>query len=217
MTVADVAAAVLPILRPVVQHEEGCVLHVYDDGSGNATIGWGSTHYQNGARVQFGDPDITQDQADRLLDLTLGGVIADVDAVVAIPLTNNQMAACCDLTYNIGAGAFATSSLLRALNRGDIDAAHADFAMWNKVRRGASLVISPDLVKRRAREMVLFGTPDGTSPLSHVPAVAVPQQEVRAPQPPTVWAHDRGLLHRLANWELTDDDEQFIRTLVRVT
>ena len=216
MTVADVAAAVLPILRPVVQHEEGCVLHVYDDGCGNATIGWGSTFYLNGNRVDFGDPPISQELADNMLDRALAAVISDVYAVVIVPLTDNQMAACCDLTYNIGAGAFATSSLLRALNRGDIDTAHADFAMWNKVRRGATLVVSPDLVKRRAREMVLFETPDATSPLPHVPAVVVPPAEVRAPQPPTVWAHDRALLSRLANWELTDEDEQFIRTLVRV-
>ena len=44
----------------IVTEFEGFVDHVYDDGVGVATIGYGTTRYPDGRRVRFGDPNITK-------------------------------------------------------------------------------------------------------------------------------------------------------------
>ena len=50
----------------IVTEFEGFVDHVYDDGVGVATIGYGTTRYPDGRRVRFGDPNITKATAKNL-------------------------------------------------------------------------------------------------------------------------------------------------------
>jgi lysozyme len=56
------------------------------------------------------------------------------------------------LTYNIGETAFKTSTLLAKLNKGDLNGAADQFAVWNK---GGGQVLK-GLVRRRAAERELF-------------------------------------------------------------
>jgi lysozyme len=225
--ISSLETAALAILTPFTQHEESCVLSVYNDGYGNATIGWGSRFYANGAPVKFGDSAITQFTADAMLNTTLVATIRGVTTMVTVPLGANELSALSDLTYNIGLTAFSTSTLLSMLNQGDRAGAHAQFAAWNKTRHAGQLVVSPGLVARRSREMVLFETPDLAPPLAHLPlAGPSPLPEVLLPVPPApprslptaehIDHRYRTLLVKLAQWQpLTDDDRAIMLNLAR--
>ncbi|RPI74763.1 MAG: lysozyme, partial [Desulfobacteraceae bacterium] len=67
-------------------------------------------------------------------------------------LSQNQFDSLVSLVYNIGAGAFERSTLLRLLNQGDYTGAANQFCLWNK----AGGKILPGLIKRRCEETLLF-------------------------------------------------------------
>jgi len=81
-----------------------------------------------------------------------------VDGAVTVELTANQYEALVSLAYNIGASAFASSTLVKKLNAGDYEGAAEQFAAWNKVRDPSTgaLVVSDGLVARRDTEQQLF-------------------------------------------------------------
>lgn len=87
----------------------------------------------------------------------LGDVAIAVDAIkngVTVSLTQNQFDALVSLVYNIGAGAFAKSTLLRKLNAGDYSEAAAQFNVWNM----AGGAVNKGLIARRAEERAIFET-----------------------------------------------------------
>jgi GH24 family phage-related lysozyme (muramidase) len=90
-------------------------------------------------------------QAD-LLRVDVGDAYADVQNSVAVELNPNQTAALISLRFNIGGGAFASSTLLRLVNQGDFDDAAAQFPVW--IHSGGA--VSQALVTRRAQEQELF-------------------------------------------------------------
>jgi GH24 family phage-related lysozyme (muramidase) len=75
-----------------------------------------------------------------------------VDAVVTVPVTPQMQAAMYSLCYNIGCGAFKSSTLLSDLNNGDSQGALDQFSVWNK--SGGQVLQS--LVDRRASEASVF-------------------------------------------------------------
>lgn len=90
------------------------------------TIGYGHTH-----NVREGDC-CTMDDAERFLNEDVRMSVDAVSNFAHIPLTQNQFDALVSFTFNIGAGALATSTLLKKLNAGDISGAAAEFAKWDK-------------------------------------------------------------------------------------
>jgi lysozyme len=122
---------------------ESCRLTAYPDPGTGAepwTCGWGST-----------GPDIaqgtvwTQAQADARLEEGLNRAGQAVNGLVHVVLNQNQFDALCDFTYNVGAGNFRSSTLLRLLNAGDFAGAAQQFARW-KLAAGHVL---PGLIARR--------------------------------------------------------------------
>ena len=67
-------------------------------------------------------------------------------------ITDAQFSALVSFAYNVGTGAFRSSSVLRAVNAGDFDAVPRRLGLWVK---GGGRVL-PGLVKRRAAEAELF-------------------------------------------------------------
>lgn len=135
-------------VRFVADHE-GLSLKAYPDpGTGGApwTIGCGRT-----TNVHPGDT-CTEEQAMEWLREELDGFAAQVQSVVQVPLTQNQLDALTSFTYNVGFGNFQKSSLLRILNDGNYAGAAQQFQRWN---RAAGRVL-PGLTKRRADEAALF-------------------------------------------------------------
>jgi len=126
---------------------EGCSLKAYRDIVGVLTIGYGHT----GPDVHEGQ-EITQEQADHLLEVDLSGAILTVDLLVKVPISQNQFDALVDLTYNIGSGAFRGSTLLKLLNADHYLQAAYEFVKWD-MADGKHI---PGLLKRRAAEQALF-------------------------------------------------------------
>ena len=125
---------------------EGIELTAYLDPVGVWTIGYGTTSgvYQG--------MKITQSQAESLLQTDLHRFETAVTEGVTRSITDNQFSALVSFTYNVGAGAFASSTLLRLLNQGDIQGAANQFLVW--VYAGGTVL--PGLARRRRAERLLF-------------------------------------------------------------
>jgi lysozyme len=117
------------------------------DGS-PVTIGWGHTE-----GVKLGDV-ITQEQADKWLEDQLAVRVAQV--VKAAPklaqASNEAIAACVSLQYNVGQKAFADSTVVKKIALGDMLGAAEAFGMWVKAKGQ----VMQGLVNRRKIEANLF-------------------------------------------------------------
>lgn len=145
MTIPPEAA--LALLR----RYEGLRLRAYRCPAGQWTIGYGHT----GADVWEGKA-VTAAQAEALLEADLRQAMETVGKRVRVSLTGNQCAALACFVFNIGAGAFADSTLLKHLNRGWYEQVPAQLLRWTKAA-GKDM---PGLVARRRAEADLWKTPD---------------------------------------------------------
>ena len=130
---------------------EGKRLNAYDDGVGVWTIGFGTTIYPNGIKVKKGDT-CTEFQAKQYMQNDLQKFERTVNSAVKVELTQHQYDALVSLAYNIGAGAFSKSTLVKKLNAGDIRGASDQFDVW--VNAGGKRM--QGLVNRRAKEKEVF-------------------------------------------------------------
>ena len=130
----------------LIKEFEGLKLNAYFCSVGVLTIGWGTT-----AGVKPGDK-ITEAQAEEMLRADVVKFERGVFDAVKVPLAQHQFDALVVLAYNIGLGAFRTSTLLRLLNKGELSAAAKQFDRWN---RGGGKVLA-GLTRRRAAERKLF-------------------------------------------------------------
>lgn len=141
-------------LAELIDREEGLRLTAYQDFAGYWTIGYGH-------RIQPGEPygpgsTITKAEALQLLERDTQRATDAVQRAVTVPLNANQLAALTSLAYNIGTTAFASSTLVRRLNAGDVAGAREEFSRWiNAAGKPSSI-----LAGRRAREAQLFATPE---------------------------------------------------------
>lgn len=138
-----------------IQSFEGFSSKAYDDGVGVWTIGWGTTRYENGAKVKRGD-SITVDRAVVLFMHDLSGFEMAVRRSVKVPLNQNQYDALVSFTYNVGVSSLQGSSLLRKLNAGDYTGAANGLLAWNKGRVNGVLKELKGLTRRRQAERDLF-------------------------------------------------------------
>ena len=76
---------------------------------------------------------------------------AVTDALV-VPVTQGQFDALVAFSFNVGAGAFRKSTLLKKLNAGDAVGAAAEFLRWNKAKGR----VLGGLVRRRKAERDMF-------------------------------------------------------------
>lgn len=143
--------------RFLIQDFEKCLLRAYWDGMGRVwTVGWGETGPGIGPDTVW-----TQEYADHRFELALIQREKAVEAMVRVPITDNQFAALVSFSYNAGTGknGLAGSTLLRLLNEGKPPAIVAEqFGKWvysgGQVRNG--------LIRRRAAERDLFLAPDAS-------------------------------------------------------
>ena len=131
---------------------EGCKLTAYQDIRGIWTIGYGHT----GHDVRPG-LTITQDEAEQLLLHDIESAVNTVNHLVTVQITQHEFDALVDFTFNVGSGNFASSTLLRYLNAGLLDAAAKEFERWDK----AAGVVVAGLLRRRIAEENWFKTSDG--------------------------------------------------------
>ena len=129
---------------------EGLRLLAYQDVGGVWTIGYGHT----GKTVVRG-LTITHDEAEKLLRMDLGWAVDCVNKNVSVVINQNQFDAMVDFCYNVGCGAYRSSTLLRKLNAGDVDGAADEFLRWKFVKG----IETPGLLRRRMADRELFLSP----------------------------------------------------------
>lgn len=161
--------------RAAITRHEGLRLTAYPDpatGGEPWTIGVGHTSRAGPPKVTKG-MKITRAQADEILSRDLATFEAAVSKAVKVPLNQNEFDALVSLAFNIGAGAFAKSTLVKKLNAGDRAGAATAFLSWNK----AAGKVMKGLTKRREDERRLF--------LSRADAPKAPAEPVEPPKPAT--------------------------------
>lgn len=152
---SSVRETALGIARGMCLTFEGVFLKPYLCPAGIATIGAGSTAYEDGRKVTLKDSPITRERALSLCDATLINIYMPAVEKLCVPARSNpnMLAALTDFSYNLGCTRLAGSTLRRKVNAGDIAGAKVELLKW--VRGGGRVL--PGLVKRRQAEAALIG------------------------------------------------------------
>lgn len=135
-----------------IKQREGVRLKTYLDTAGLPTIGVGHLlgafeSYPNG---------ITEEKANSLLIEDLATAENAVNANVKVPVSQNQFDSLVSFVFNIGGGAFRSSTALRLLNAGDYRGAALAMSSWNKITQGGAKVADAGLTNRRNSEISQF-------------------------------------------------------------
>jgi lysozyme len=141
----------------IIREFEGLRLHAYPDpasGGEPFTIGFGHT-----IDVEPGDNCTLEEAEQWLLDDCADAEVA-ILRHVKVPLSQGQLDALISFVFNLGAGNFHKSTLLRKLNAGDYVGAWQEFPRWNK----AAGKVMPGLSRRRAAEAKLFAQSTSEKP-----------------------------------------------------
>ena len=151
------------ISNPGIQlicHFESFQAEAYKCPAGVWTIGYGSTRYADGHRVQAGER-ITEPEALRLFSATLGVYEQAVDRITRDDIQQHQFDALVSLCYNIGEPNLKKSSIVRSVNAYEQNQAVIAelFGRWNKAKnRSGQFVELPGLTRRRRSEARLYNT-----------------------------------------------------------
>jgi len=139
----------------LIKEFEGLSLKPYKCSAGVPTIGYGSTYYENGIKVQMSDAPITGARADILLKNVADRFAQKVANLIKKPITQNQFNALVSFAFNVGSGALASSTLLKLVNENPNNAMISkEFLKWNKAN-GKTI---QGLTNRRIKESALYFT-----------------------------------------------------------
>jgi lysozyme len=147
----------------IIKEWEGLRLKAYPDpatGGEPWTIGYGLTSAAGIVPVKRGMV-ITKEQAEDYLIRALAKYEYAVSRALKRTPTQNQFDAMVSLCYNIGPGAFTTSSVAKHFNTGNLDMAAMSFLLWVK----ANYRTMEGLKRRREAERKLFLSDDVVAPL----------------------------------------------------
>ena len=134
----------------LVKSFEGFQPSVYKCAAGKPTIGYGCT---SPAIVARGT--ITEREAAALVSAKCDEIAARVRK--EFTLKPHEEAAVVSFVYNVGWGAFKSSTMFRLLKEGKRGAAVAvEFRKWTKVTANGRKVESRGLARRRGREALVF-------------------------------------------------------------
>lgn len=136
-----------------IRDAEGMCLKAYKCSAGKWTIGVGHTSAAGIPTVTEGMV-ITEREAIEILKSDLRRFELVIDKAVKVKLSQSQFDALVSFVFNIGAGAFLKSTLLKKLNNGDYDSVPLELARWNKVNGK----VSRGLTNRRAKESALWAS-----------------------------------------------------------
>jgi lysozyme len=150
----DPVSAALAIIKTF----EGFSPNAYADPPGQSltySIGYG--HQIKAGESYNQSSVIGESEASDLLRVDVGVAWTCVFQSVKVDCSPQQFAALISLCFNIGCGAFKSSSVLRDLNAGDTETAAEDFMLWDKVTASdGSKVADPGLTMRRTQEQSIF-------------------------------------------------------------
>ena len=135
---------------------EGFESKPYICSGGVVTIGYGTTIYPSGVKVNMNDSAITKQQAEEYLLNDINKFSNGVDLLVRSNINQNQFDALVSFAYNVGLGNLSNSTLLKLIN---VDPNNSliknEFIKWNKAK-GKVLA---GLTRRRNAEANLYFKP----------------------------------------------------------
>jgi lysozyme len=136
---------------------EGFRARLYDDAAGHCTIGYGHLVHLghcNGSEPAEFKRGISEQEAEELLRRDAQTAADAVRHSVRVSLDQAQFDALVSFVYNLGAGAFESSTLLKDINAHNFAAVPGQLEEW--VHAGGQVL--PGLVTRRKAEARLFET-----------------------------------------------------------
>ena len=114
---------------------EGFESKPYICSGGVVTIGYGTTIYPSGVKVNMNDSAITKQQAEEYLLNDINKFSNGVDLLVRKNINQNQFDALVSFAYNVGLGNLSNSTLLKLIN---VDPNNSliknEFIKWNKAK-----------------------------------------------------------------------------------
>jgi GH24 family phage-related lysozyme (muramidase) len=144
----------------LIREFEGCHLSAYPDplsGGDPWTIGYGTTRYSDGRKVQRGDK-ITIIEANRLLDLEIERIASKLRSTVPFwnAMTGDKQCALISFAYNLGAGFYGAAGFETISKRlKDKDWQRVPEAML--LYRNPGTPVEAGLLRRRQAEGRLWG------------------------------------------------------------
>jgi len=151
-----------------------------DEIRGTLTIGFGHTDAAGNLKIVPG-LRLTREQAGELLTRDLAPVVAAVNRLLKVEVTQHQFDALCDIYFNCPAAAIAA---IKLINAGRVDAVPAKLLQY-VCSKGERM---EGLVRRRNAEIAWFHQPDGVEPLP-APDPDVVHSPKAERNPPPVAAH----------------------------
>ena len=137
-----------------IQMDEGQVNHVYLDPVSIPTVCVGHTGTVQDTPVGTA---YTDSECAELLREDTQVAQAAVRKHVRVPITQVQFDRLVSFTFNVGTGAFRSSTLLRKLNAGECRAAGEQFLRWN--RAGGRVLKGLTLRRQRDRDAFIKDCP----------------------------------------------------------
>lgn len=135
----------------LIRRFEGFRARAYRCPAGVWTIGYGHTA-QAGPPVVTRGMEVDEAEARRILAADVDRFARDVRPLLTRDVSPAQFSALVSFAFNVGIGAFRSSSVLKAVNAGRFHAVPARLKLW--VKAGGRVL--PGLERRRAAEAELF-------------------------------------------------------------
>lgn len=135
----------LKVATDLCKHFEGFRAKPYICPAGVETVAFGSTRYEDGARVQMTDAPVTKQRGEQLLEhvLLTDCLPAAIKYTPALVGNEPAIGAIADFIYNLGASRYKTSTLRHRLNTKNWSEAQYEINRWTRangrVLRGLQL------------------------------------------------------------------------------
>ena len=139
----------------LITRYEGFRAKPYLCSGGKATIGYGSTFWEDGTPVKMTDKVITRGRGNDLFRNTLKKYESAVNKYVKSAINQNQFDALVSFCYNVGGANLSKSTLLKKVNINPIDLTiKNEFLKWNR----AGGIVLQGLINRRKAEYTLYSS-----------------------------------------------------------
>jgi len=147
----------------LIKEFEGCHLSAYPDplsGGDPWTIGYGTTRYSDGRKVQRGDK-ITVIEASKLLDVEIERIVEKLRATVPFwnAMSGDKQSALISFAYNLGSGFYGSTgfeTISKRLKEKDWAAVPEAMLLY----RNPGTSVEAGLLRRRQAEGRLWGLPE---------------------------------------------------------
>lgn len=118
------------------------------------TIGWGSIYDTDGSRVKMGrvwSKQLAQEQLEKEIKHFLNGLLVASPNLAKV--NNSRVIACLSFCFNLGLGAYRSSTFRRKINEGNWQEASQQVLRWN---RAGGKVLRGLTIRRQAESLLLL-------------------------------------------------------------